>query len=192
MNRSRKTNPSHIRRLSKRQSLLLLLLIVVVVAALAQWGKLPGFHKTHSNSGAAGGNSPTLITKSGSKVDLSPGTPAEQQQIDKQKGQQTTQPVTNESSGSQSLKKVSVFITSTSLPVRAYASGIIEDGGTCTATFTQGTTTISKSSTGLANVSYTSCPPISPNLSKGKWSVVVSYKSSTAYGTSGAQSIEVQ
>jgi hypothetical protein len=72
--------------------------------------------------------------------------------------------------------------------LNAYVTGVLEDGGTCTATFTQGTSVVSRTSNGFSNVSYTQCAPITPNLPAGSWSVVVTYSSTTAEGTSQAQS----
>lgn len=64
--------------------------------------------------------------------------------------------------------------------VRFYVNGVFEDGGTCTATATQGPQTVTRTSTGFKNVSYTQCPPIQWNLPSGSWEVVVKYKSDTA------------
>lgn len=78
--------------------------------------------------------------------------------------------------------------------VGAYIVGVFENGGTCTATLTQGSQTIVKTSTGFQNASYTQCAPISlvgANPGKGTWAVTVSYTSSSAEGQSGSQTIEL-
>jgi len=92
----------------------------------------------------------------------------------------------------QGLKLVTPVITNASFSaVHAYVSGIFEDGGTCSATFTQGGTIITRTSTGFENVSDTQCAPITPNLpNNNSWSVVITYNSSTAQGSSKA--VEVQ
>ncbi|RTK95171.1 hypothetical protein EKI60_01805 [Candidatus Saccharibacteria bacterium] len=91
-------------------------------------------------------------------------------------------------------KAVTPTITSTTGSIKAYVSGIFEEGGTCTATFSKGDSKLSRTSVGFQNVSYTQCAPIDISdgfLSPGTWSLVVSYSSATAEGSSGAQSVEV-
>ena len=87
-------------------------------------------------------------------------------------------------------KKVSPIITSADKQsVYAYVPDIIEDGGTCTATFSYGQDKVTASSQAFSNVSYTSCKRIaldSPLTISGTWSVVVSYSSATAEGKSPA------
>lgn len=98
--------------------------------------------------------------------------------VDEQQNQGSTNPGTS--------NLVTVIVTSAdSGSVFARVSGVIEDGGTCTATFTKGSTTLSKSSDSVANVSDTQCGRIAtPSLTSGNWQVVVSYKSNAAEGTS--------
>lgn len=100
---------------------------------------------------------------------------------------------TNPSSGK---KTVTPVITSADKSeVRAYVPGIVEDGGTCTATFTHGQDTVNASSKAFSNVSYTSCKPITlngPLNISGKWTVVVSYSSVTSEGKSEPFTFEVQ
>ncbi len=78
--------------------------------------------------------------------------------------------------------------------VRAFVAGINEEGGTCTASATQGQQTVTATSTGFSNVNYTSCRPIpfSSPLSTGKWTVTVSYRSGTSEGSSEPFTFEVQ
>lgn len=78
--------------------------------------------------------------------------------------------------------------------VNAYVTGVFEDGGTCTVTLTQGNQTITKTSTGFQNASYTQCTPISltdAGLSEGVWTVIVSYSSSTAEGKSESTTLNI-
>jgi len=94
----------------------------------------------------------------------------------------------NQSDGSGN-GKINVIISNAGYDsLSAYVTGVFEEGGTCTATFTQGSTTITRGSTGFANVSYTQCAPITPNLpNTNGWSVVVSYTSASGQGKSQAQ-----
>jgi cytoskeletal protein RodZ len=71
--------------------------------------------------------------------------------------------------------------------VTAFVQGIFEDGGTCTLTLTSGSQTVTKTSTGFENASYTQCAPFdlsSTDLSGHSWSAVVQYSSAAAFGTS--------
>ncbi len=92
-------------------------------------------------------------------------------------------------------KQVSVVITNASQStVNSYVSGVFEDGGICTATFTSGAKSLTKTSVGFPNASYTQCPPVNLEagfLSPGQWKVTVGYSSATAEGTSLVQTIEV-
>lgn len=129
-------------------------------------------------------------------VNLAPATPGEKQEAQNNKdriaasqkdGGPTTTPSTAPVASGKT--QVNVLITSAnSSMVTSYVTGAFEDGGTCTATFTQGATVVTRTSGGFKNVSYTQCPPITPNLpSGGSWSVVVTYSSNTSEGKSAAQ-----
>lgn len=91
-------------------------------------------------------------------------------------------------------RQVVPIITSVdSLRLSAYVPGVFEEGGTCTAVFTQGSTRVTRQSAGFQNASYTQCAPITPSLpNKGFWSVYVTYSSTTAEGQSKPQTFEVQ
>lgn len=72
--------------------------------------------------------------------------------------------------------------------ISATINGVYEDGGTCTATITQGEKVVTVSSKGFADATTTSCTPIRIDRSEfgsaGEWSVVVSYSSDAAEGQS--------
>ena len=80
--------------------------------------------------------------------------------------------------------------------VHAYISEIIESGGKCTATFTKDGQKVTSEVEGLPNVSTTNCDTImvarDKFLSGGIWSLVISYQSGTAQGTSDAMEVEVK
>lgn len=133
-------------------------------------------------------------TADGQPVNLSPPTKEEKNQNDTYKDAIVNdgKPPTNTGTGTTGKKSSAVFITSASASgVNAYVTGVFEDGGTCTATATQGSQVITKTSTGFQNVSYTQCAPISWDtaLTSGTWNVTVSYTSST---TSSSQSTIVE
>lgn len=76
-----------------------------------------------------------------------------------------------------------------------YVPGVFEDGGTCKATFSKGSLRIVKESAGFADVNRTSCTPISVPVAefseKGKWTVILSYESSSSTGISTSVEVEV-
>lgn len=99
----------------------------------------------------------------------------------------------NNSPPSNSKQIVTPVITNASeigqqVTVNSYIDGIFENGGTCTATFTQGAIQIVRSDTAFANATTTNCPPFSLKSSEfsptGRWQVIVTYNSDKASGTS--------
>jgi hypothetical protein len=151
---------------------------IVVVVAIATALVVQHYHK------------PVAIPTTPSGVKLTPPTAQEKAQGNENKStivQQEQQQTTQTPAGTK--KQVTVTITNASnSSVNAFVSGVFEDGGTCTATFTQGSTTITRTATAFSNVSDTQCPPITPNLpNANQWSVVVSYSSAAAQGTSPSQ-----
>jgi hypothetical protein len=141
---------------------------------------------------------PTITGTDGKKITLAPPTQAEKQQADDHKSDLVKNNASLNSTAPASQGVTSnVVITSPSSAnpsasgVRAYVNGVFEEGGTCTATATQGATSVTKSSAGFENVSYTQCAPIdwdSP-LGSGKWTITVSYKSAA---TSSSQSVTIE
>jgi len=140
----------------------------------------------HNNDRAKPGNTPDKQT-TGSNTNLN--TPTEEEK-NAARDQPSNQSIPAQTS---SKKQVTPIITSADRQqVFAYVSGVIEDGGICTATWTHGQDKISASSPGFANVNYTSCKRIAldgPVNISGSWKVTVSYSSSTSAGTS--QLVEV-
>lgn len=71
---------------------------------------------------------------------------------------------------------------------------IVESGGRCTLTLTQGRTTADASSEAIDNVTSTSCAEMvisGDRLAPGAWRAVLTYESDTARGVSDAVDIEV-
>lgn len=176
---------------SKKVTIIALLVILVVGAGLAYGIKT----RNHNSTSASPDGQET--------INLAPATDQEKQEndankqriVDEQNNQNNNPPQNNQSGDTSSTKQVSVTITSADKSVvYAQVSGIVEDGGTCMATFTKGSTSLSASSDSIANVSYTQCAPIHPSspLQAGNWSVVVSYKSTHATGSSAAFAFTVQ
>lgn len=103
---------------------------------------------------------------------------------------------TNESG----LKQVKPIITyagqyGDSVEVGAYAN-VFEENGSCTATFTLGSTSVKKTVQSVRNANSTDCPVMQVGVSelgaKGTYSVVVSYNSQSSSGTSDSRQVEVK
>lgn len=154
------------------------LLLAVLVALLAG-----GFYyqHNHKNNSSAAAKNPGKKTY----VNLSPPTSSDKNAVDANKQNIANQQSSQSSGGRGGAAVVTPVITSTSpTNVRAYIQGVVEDGGTCTATFSQGSVSHSASSTGVANVSTTACPAISVSgVSGGTWTLVYSYRSSSSSGS---------
>jgi hypothetical protein len=138
-------------------------------------------------------------TSTGSYVDLSPATKQDQQANEDRKKNpgagDTTDSNGQTSTSNDSSRKITVTPYATSVSstqVKAFISGITEDGGTCSVKLVQGSKVVTGSSTGFANASYTSCEPIDLKLSSGSWVVTVGYSSSKASGNSSPQTFEIQ
>lgn len=130
----------------------------------------------------------------GSYINLSPATNEEKQETEAHKNELSQPPSSTPTANGK--KQITPIITSaTQDQISAYVAGIFEDGGICTATLTKGSKTVTKTSEGFRNVSYTSCAPINISGSvteKGTWNVIVSYDSATAQGTSTPTTLEVK
>ena len=131
-------------------------------------------------------------------INYSPASPVEKKESEDNKDRivdEQNQAQNTPSSAAGTKKSVTPTIVSAdSHNVSAYVTGIFEEGGTCTATFTKDSTKNSQTSSGFQNVSYTQCAPISLAdglLSSGTWSLVVSYSSSTAEGASASKQVVV-
>lgn len=116
---------------------------------------------------------------------LSPATEQEKTETQQHKDSLNKPPEQSTNASGQK-KQVSVIITSaTTDNINAYVSGVLEDGGTCTATLTKNNTTITKTASAFSNVSTTSCTPIKPEFpTSGIWTVRVNYSSAFAEGNS--------
>lgn len=99
-----------------------------------------------------------------------------------------------------SLKRVGVAISYAEfndgkLEVRSFIPDVIEGSGTCTVTATKGDIVIKRDSQAFIDASSSQCTPIYIDQSefseKGKWRIVVTYKSSSSEGTSESEEISL-
>jgi hypothetical protein len=78
--------------------------------------------------------------------------------------------------------------------VGGYVTGVIESGGTCTLTLTQGGRTVTGSGPARPDATTTSCGALTvagSQLGSGSWSAVLSYRSADHTGTSAAVPVQV-
>lgn len=173
--------------LSRKKVLLGFLLILLVATAVALFFSRKDSDTTGSNSVPA--NSSSKNTGSSSNVNLNPPT-------EDQKNAARDESPQESATSSNGKKTVTPIITSyDKQEVRAFVNGVIEDGGTCTATYTHGDDIVTASSRGISDAGHTTCGPMQltgPVNIQGDWSVVVTYSSSNYYGKSNAKTLNVQ
>lgn len=178
------TNRNKNKKTRKLQPIFFVCILLITLAILGGF-----YYKSTKNSV----NEANEVNTEG-QINLSPPTEEEKNEVEK-----TKQKIVEKNEALQQNperpKDLSVTITSAnSTSVYAQVSGIIEDGGVCTATFTKGQVNIKGKSNSISNVSYTQCAPIKPasSLSPGKWKLVVTYESSTGTASSDPYNIEVK
>jgi hypothetical protein len=70
------------------------------------------------------------------------------------------------------------------LAVSALITDVIEDGGTCTITLSDGSDERTATTPGVGASSYTACQAVSlADVADGRWELTVDYSSSTSFGT---------
>jgi len=168
-------------------------LIIIGVLLLAAIGGIAWTrHHKSSNQANAGQAAPSAGT---SKVNLQPPTTQDKQETQNHKDQLAQTPPAAPTDSSTGKKIVSPIIThADKYGTNAYVTGVFEDGGTCTATYTKDSQNITATSQGSENSNYTSCGPMKlpgPLNINGTWTVVVSYSSTDAQGKSAPQQVEV-
>jgi hypothetical protein len=75
-----------------------------------------------------------------------------------------------------------------------YVAGVIEDGGVCTLTLTNGSATVTVDGPAMPDATTTVCTGLSvpgERLSAGTWQATLAYESPTHRGTSAAAPVEV-
>lgn len=166
--------------------LIVIFVLLLAVGALA--------YQRHSDSNSA---QDTPSDQSNSKINYGPPTEQDKSDTQAHKDDLSQSDQTQTPTDSSGKKQVTPVITEADEnQVTAYVPGIFEDGGTCTATFSHGSTTLTKTSQGFANATYTNCTPFNLGNSffnaTGQWSVTVAYKSASSEGTSAKTLIEVK
>lgn len=165
---------------SRRRKLLPVILGLVVIVVGASFLLYNLLNKAADKS--------VVMPETDNSVDLSAPTEEELKETENHK-QSLSNDKQNSDSGGQMSSGVTPIITSADQStVRAFISGISEDGGVCTATFSQGVNTFSKQSSGFRDVNSTVCEPINlvraDFVTAGEWTVTLSYRSSLVEGKS--------
>jgi hypothetical protein len=78
--------------------------------------------------------------------------------------------------------------------VSSYVQEVVENGGTCTLTLTQGADSVTASSAAQADASSTTCGDLvvaRAKLAPGTWRAVVTYRSDKTRGTSDPAEVTV-
>jgi hypothetical protein len=167
-------------RILSRKALLIAVAVLIILVAggwgYARWGDNESSKPTAEDSQG-----------SGDYVNNNPPTDEELQETEQNK-----QSIIEQSSSNISGAITPIITSASRSEVRAYVSGVFEDGGTCTATATKGSQTRTASSEGIADVNKTTCRPMdfSPALTSGSWSVTVTYNSAKGTGKSDVWEIE--
>jgi hypothetical protein len=137
---------------------------------------------------------PVAQTAPEQKIDFSPATEEDKADIDSRKADlgNSGEPTTP----TNTLKTVTPVIvgssTSSPVSVRSYVSGVIESGGICTLTLTNGTSSLSAEGEASAGPQTTDCPELTiETVGPGTWNASISYRSTTSQGTS-AQNWEIK
>lgn len=135
------------------------------------------------------------------KVDTSPATQNDQAAANQNKQDEynNSQQNNNQPSDNGSAKKkVNVIVstynqTASELNVNGFASGVVENGGTCTLILTDANgKTVSTTKSAIQNAQNTSCGQLTIPMNKlhsGTWHVSLTYNSSDATGTTGSDAI---
>lgn len=140
----------------------------------------------------------TASTTQEDKVNLDPPTEEDKTRVEQNKQRIVDQQNGQSQTSGSTAKPVITYAEQyqSNVEVGGYVNGIFEDGGTCTAKFSQGSQVVTKSSKGVKNSNNVSCPaivtPASTLSPKGTWTVTLTYSSPTASGTSDQRTLEVK
>ncbi len=169
------------------------IIIITAIVLLAAGGVGYAYYKNRHDD--TPGQEPT--------INYGPPTEEEKQQADDNKDQAVDRKQIDEQAkpADGSKKSVKPIITQAQeldnrININAYIPGIFEDGGTCTASLVMGSSKVTATSSGFANVSNTNCTPINIPLGQfprsGDWNLTLDYNSGSAVGKSDSVVVKVQ
>lgn len=171
-----------------------LVIVICVVAVVLVIGGYFAFAYTTKQFwpfiAADSSNTPSPKPSSNSNTDNTDGSlDAKERSTDQDKQSSNNDSSSTDSNGA---KVVEIGVTyagvyGQNVEVRAFASGVIEGNGKCTATFTQGSQTVAQSSDAFIDATTTQCGVINIPLSsfpgKGTWKLIVTYASPNSTGS---------
>ena len=174
-------------------------IIVIVVIAVILIAGAVFLVKSRSDK-----NTTANSTGQRSTINYDPPTEEEQAAGDEQKQQNAEEQARIDQQPTTGRKAEVVVSDATYYPydgdnieVRGYISNVLEDGGTCTATFTNASgQKVVKTNPGFKDASTTQCGALDVPRSQfpagGDWQLVLSYQSSTASGQSAARAVSLE
>lgn len=172
---------------SKAKLILALTLLVILTS-----GAGAAYYLTQNSSPRSSSNG-TITYKPPSKEDKT----AVEENKERIKEREAEEKQSESPSTKQTVKPVITYAGQydTAVEVGGYID-IFEEGGTCTATLTQGSATFTKSVTAVRGANSTDCPVMSflskDITPKGQYTVTLSYTSATAAGISNPKDITIK
>jgi len=168
---------------------LVIIAALIIISSLFYWFRI----RSSSQSGPNEGESPVNLEPP-TKEDAQRVEDTKQGIIDRQK-QEDGQ--LNSADTKQTVRPVITYASQYGSVVEVGAEvPVFEDGGTCTANFKLGSSTVTKSVQAVKNVNRVSCPAMTADVSefnpKGSWTVIVSYSSASSSGTSNPSTVGVK
>lgn len=189
-------NSMRIRKINKKILLIISVVVLILLAGIA--GYLVYAHK--NSSWPFDNKNPSSSQPDSKTNSINYNPPTKQEVESSQDGKKNSAPSSNNSN---SLKTLSVVVSyagssddKSGIEVDAYTPDVIEGSGICTATFTNGSSTITTQSQAMVDATTSICQPIITPLSKfnksGTWTLTVKYASPTHSGSSSPQNVEVK
>jgi hypothetical protein len=194
--------PSRSRPSGRRRTLLFLLLAVALVAAAGFWltTRADDDRDTTaaSDTPAAAATTSPPVTDSEELASLGPdrtdGVPVPTEPTAEVA---TDTPAPTEEAGDEVTPQLTYYGWNPDLEAVEAAGivlGLVESGGTCTLTLSQGQAAVAVSAKAVDNVTSTSCPAMTvpgARLTPGTWQAVLSYESGTSQGVAEAAEVEI-
>lgn len=178
-------------RSSNRRKWLLPLVVILIIAGLASGI----YYKQRTQNQTTSVESPN--TSTGTTINLDPPTAQDKQAVDQHKDELSKQQTPTDSTGKKVVTPVIVDAGQyeQQIEVRSFVPEIYESTGSCTIIFTKDGSKIVKQVAATPDATTTRCSNLTvarSEFSAGTWTIVVSYSSPTAQGSSQTKTFEVK